>query len=422
MTVSAQPQTQTAAVAPASEAAGSAPQQVEATAPTKSSGKKRAIIGSIAAVIALAGTGYWLYERQFEETDDAQIDANISNISPRVSGTVTAVHVIENQRVKAGDVLAELDPRDLQVAVELAKAQVAEADAQLKVEDPSVSITETSNKTTVATSGSDIASAQAAVEQARKSVDQLAAQLAQAQANDKDAQLEKQRAKQLIDQGAISKSQYDQQAAQADASAANVDALRQALEAAQAGVGEQAARLNSTQSRLAEAKANAPRQLDARKASVAWREASLDAAKAQLAQAELNLAYATILAPVNGIVGKKSVALGDHVAPGQEIIALVQTDDVWVTANFRETQLRKIHPGLEATVHVDSIDADLHGVIESIGGATGSRYSVLPPENASGNYVKVVQRIPVRIKIDPPNQPGVDRLRPGMSVEPKVRL
>jgi len=386
------------------------------------SGTKKVAIFAVLGAIVLTGTGYWLYERRFEDTDDAQIDANISNISPRVNGTVTAVHVIENQRVKAGDVLVELDPSDLRVAVELAKAQVDEAEAQLKVEDPSVSITETSNKTSVATSGSDLASAQAAVSQAHKSVDQLAAQLVQAQANDKDVQLEKQRAKQLIDQGAISQSQYDQQSTQAAASSANVEAIHQALEAARAGVGEQDAHLASTQSRLAEVKANAPRQLETRQASVRWRQASLDAAKAQLAQAELNLTYATIVSPVSGIVGKKSVALGDRVAPGQEIIAVVDTDNVWVTANFRETQLRKMHPGLEASLHVDAIDADLHGVIESIGGATGSRYSVLPPENASGNYVKVVQRIPVRIKFDPPNQNGVDRLRPGMSVEPKVRL
>jgi membrane fusion protein, multidrug efflux system len=289
------------------------------------------------------------------------------------------------------------------------------------VEDPSVSITEMSNRTTVATSGADIASAHAALAQSKKSLDQLAAQLVQAQANNKDAQVEKARAEQLIKQGAITQSELDQRTAAADGSAANVDALRQALEAARAGVGEQEARLSSTQSRLAEIKANAPRQLETRRASVLWRQASLDAAKAQLAQAELNLSYAKIVSPVSGVVGKKAVSVGDHVAPGQEIMAIAETDNVWVTANFRETQLRQVHPGLLASVHVDSLDGDLHGTVESIGGATGSRFSVLPPENASGNYVKVVQRIPVRIKLDP-GQPGMERLRPGMSVEPKVRL
>ena len=387
----------------------------------KPGGRKRAIFIVIGALVVTGGVSYWLYNRQFEETDDAQIDANISNVSPRVTGTITGVYVVENQRVKVGDLLADIDPRDLSVAADLAKAQVAEAEAQLKVEDPSVFITEMTNKTTVATSGSDLASAQAAVAQARKLVDQLAAQLAQAQANDKNAQIERKRASDLIKEGAITQSEYDQKSAAADASSANVDALRQALEAARAGIGEQDARLASMQSRLVEARANAPKQLETRRASVIWRQAALDAARAQLEQAELNLSYAKLVSPVTGIVGKKSVAVGDHVAPGQELLAIVQTDDVWVTANFRETQLRKMHPGLLATVHVDAIDADLHGSVESIGGATGSRYSVLPPENASGNYVKVVQRIPVRIKLDP-GQPGADRLRPGMSVEPKVKL
>jgi membrane fusion protein (multidrug efflux system) len=411
--------------APAAPGADPVPPGATDAAPAEAAkgSRKKVVIGAVvAATVALGGTGYWLYERQFEDTDDAQIDANISNVSPRVSGTVTAVRVVENQQVKAGDVLAEIDPGDLKVAVQLAKAQVAEADAQLRAEDPSVSMTETTNKTTVATSGSDIASASAGVAQARKSLDQLASQLTQAEASDRDAQLERKRAKQLIDQRAIPQAEYDKAVAAAEASAAHVEGIRHALEAGNAGVGEQEARLATTRSRLAEAKANAPRQLETRQAAVLWRQASLDAAKAQLAQAELNLSYAKVVSPIDGIVGKKAVALGDHVAPGQEIIAVVQTADVWVTANFRETQLTKMHPGLGVTVHVDAIDADLHGVVDSIGGATGSRYSVLPPENASGNYVKVVQRIPVRIRFDPHGQAGRERLRPGMSVEPKVRL
>jgi membrane fusion protein (multidrug efflux system) len=418
MTTSSPSQDAPVAIA-ARPSAHSAPPPAEVA--TKAPGRKRIIGLAVVVVVALAGTAYWAYERQFEDTDDAQIDANISNLSPRVTGTISAVNVIENQRVKVGDVLAEIDPRDLQVAVDLASAQVAEAEAQLKAEDPSVSITEMSNKTTVATSGADLASAQAALAQAKKSVDQLAAQLVQAQANDKNVQVEKQRAELLIKQGAITQSEYDQRSAAADASSANVDALRQALEASRAGVGEQDARLSSTQSRLAEIKANAPRQLETRRASVLWREASLNAAKAQLAQAQLNLSYAKIVSPIAGVIGKKAVAVGDHVAPGQELLAISETDDVWVTANFRETQLRKVHPGQSVQVHIDALDADLHGVVESIGGATGSRYSVLPPENASGNYVKVVQRIPVRIKLDP-GQAGMDRLRPGMSAEPQVKL
>jgi membrane fusion protein (multidrug efflux system) len=373
------------------------------------------------AVVAVAAAIYWAYERQFEETDDAQVDANISNLSPRVSGTIAAVHVVENQAVKTGELLAEIDPRDLQVALDLAKAQVAEAEAQLAVEDPSVPITEMANQTTVATSGADLASAVASLAQAKSAVDEVAAQLTQAEANDKNAQVEKRRGAELIGQNAITSSDYDKRTSAAAASSANVEALRQAVEAARAGVREKEARLASTQSRLTEIKANAPRQLATRRASVLVRQAALSAAKAQLAQAELNLSYTRITSPVAGIVGKKAVDVGDHVSPGQEILAISQNENPWVTANFRETQLRQMHPGQSVKVHVDAIDADLHGLVESIGGATGSRYSVLPPENASGNYVKVVQRIPVRIKLDP-GQPGLDRLRAGMSVEPKVRL
>jgi membrane fusion protein (multidrug efflux system) len=378
------------------------------------------VIGAL-AVVVIGAVSYWFYERQFEDTDDAQIDATISNVSPRVAGTIKSVFVLDNQRVKVGDPLAEIDDADLQVAVALARAQVAQAEAQLEVEDPTVPITETSNKTLLTSTSSDLASAQAAVSMAKKQTDELTAQIAQAQANDKNAQIEKRRADELIAQGAITQSEHDQRTSAAEASAANVQALRQAYEAAREGVAEKQATMSATVSRVSEAKLNAPRQVEARRASVVWRQASLDAAKAQLSQAELNLGYAKILAPVAGIVGKKSIAVGDHVAPGQELMAISQIDRVWVTANFRETQLAKIHPGLGATVHVDAIEADLHGTIESIGGATGSRYSVLPPENASGNYVKVVQRVPVRIALDP-GQPGIDLLRPGMSVEPKVKL
>jgi membrane fusion protein, multidrug efflux system len=388
----------------------------------KASAQRRWVIRGLAvAVVASVATAYWAYERQFEETDDAQVDADISNLSPRVSGTVVAVYVIENQTVKAGDPVADLDPHDLQVAVDLARAQVAEAQAQLEVEDPSVPITEMANQTTVATSGADMASAQASLARARSTVEQVSAQLVQAEANDKNAQVEKRRATELVAQAAITQADFDRRTSEAAASSANVEALRQGVEAARAAVREQEARLQTTQSRLSEIRANAPRQLATRRASVEMRRAALDAAKAQLAQAELNLSYAKIIAPVAGIVGKKAIAVGDRVAPGQEVLAISQNQSPWITANFRETQLKAMHPGQSVDVHVDSIDVELHGTVESIGGATGSRFSVLPPENAAGNYVKVVQRIPVRIKLDP-GQPGIERLRAGMSVEPKVRL
>jgi membrane fusion protein (multidrug efflux system) len=398
-----------------------APQAATAAARANAPSRKRFIALGVVAVVACAGVAYWAHSRHFVETDDAQIDGNISNVSPRVSGNVTGVYVVENQRVKEGDVLAEIDPVDLKIAVDEARAAVAQAQAQLESEDPSVPIVEATNKSAVLTAQSDLSAAAAGLSAAKKDVEQLTAQLAQAQANNRIAQLDKERSEKLVAQGAVSQSDYDTRLNTAQASAAAVDALQQSLAAARDRVLQQQAQIGAVQSHLVEVQSNAPRQVATRQASVTFRRASLELAKAQLAQAEQNLSYAKILAPISGVVAKKSIALGDHVSPGQQVVAISQVDDLYVTANYRETQLEIMKPGQPAEVHVDALGLDFHGSVESLGGATGSRLSVLPPENASGNYVKVVQRIPVRIKLDP-NQPGADRLRIGMSVEPSVTV
>jgi membrane fusion protein, multidrug efflux system len=391
------------------------------TAPRSRVSRRFATLIGVGLVLISSAVSYWLYSKQFEETDDAQIDGNISDVSPRISGSVSAVSVVENQAIKTGDLMAEIDPTDLQIAVDQARAQVAQAEAQLQAEDPTVPITLASNESALSSAKSDVAAAQAALAAARKEVAQLTAQLAQAQANDRTAQLERQRSEKLIAEGAVSQSDYDTRSNAAAASTAAVDALQQSLAAANDRVAQQQAQLVALNSHFVEVQSNAPRQIATRRASVVWRQASLDLAKAQLAQAEKNLSYARILSPVTGIVAKKSVAIGDHVAPGQNIFAISETDSLWVTANYRETQLEGMHPGQAVSVHVDALGITLHGSVESIGGATGSRLSVLPPENATGNYVKVVQRIPVRIKLDA-GQAGFDRLRIGMSVEPKVTV
>jgi membrane fusion protein (multidrug efflux system) len=406
-----------AAPAPAASAAGAA----GAATPAAKASRRRQVLLFAGLLVAASAAAYWLHARHFEETDDAQVDGTISNVSPRTTGTVSAVYVIENQSVKAGDVLAELDPADLQIAVAQARAQVAQAQAQLEAEDPSVPITMASNESAVASSESDLAGARAALSAARKEVEQLTAQLAQAVANDRTAQLEQERSQKLVAQGAVSQSDYDTRSNAAAASAANVEALRQSLDAARDRVAQQRSQLAAIESHLTELRSNAPRQVETRKASVVVRRAALDLAKAQLDQAERNLSYAKILAPVAGIVAKKSIAVGDHVAPGQQVVAIAQTEGLYVTANYRETQVESMQVGDHASVHVDALGVDLEGAVESLGGATGSRLSVLPPENASGNYVKVVQRIPVRIRIDP-GQAALDRLRIGMSVEPQVRV
>jgi membrane fusion protein (multidrug efflux system) len=331
------------------------------------------------------------------------------------------VYVIENQSVKEGDVLAEIDPTDLRIAVVQAKAQLAQTQAQLEAEDPNVPITAASNVSATSTAQSDLAAAEAALSAARTEVAQYSSQIVQAEANDREAEIERTRSEKLVAQGAVSQADVDQRENAAAATAANLDALKHSLDGAKARVAQQQAQLVALQSRLVEVKSNAPRQIATRKASVVFRQAAYDLADAQLAQAEKNLSYTRILAPVTGIVAKKSVAVGDYISPGQQIVAIAQTEGLYVTADYRETQLEHIAPGQPATIHVDALGLDLRGSVESLGGATGSRLSVLPPENATGNYVKVVQRIPVRVKIDP-GQAGMDRLRIGMSVDPEVTV
>jgi membrane fusion protein (multidrug efflux system) len=389
-----------------------------APAPKKS---RRPILFVILGVVALGILIYWLRGRNFEDTDNAQIDGNISNIGPRVTGTVTNVYVIENQPVKAGDPLLEIDPTDLTVAVAQAKASVAQAEAQLQAEDPTVSITETSNTAAVAGASSEMLSASAGLSAAQKDVEQLTARLASAEGNARLAEIERKRGEELAKAQAIPRADLDRRLTTAETAQAEVQAARQALASAKQRISQQEAQLGATKSRLQEVRKNAPRQVETRKASVQFRQANLDLARAQLAQAELNLSYAKVRTPVGGVVAKKGVNVGDHVAPGQQLVAVVQTGDLWVTANFRETQIEHMRVGMPVRVHVDALDVDYNGTIESLGGATGSRLSVLPPENASGNYVKVVQRIPVRIRLDP-GQDGFERLRPGMSVEPRVRI
>jgi len=364
-------------------------------------------VAAAVALVLAAVLAWWLYARRFEDTDDAQADANISAISPRISGTVVAVHVVDNQSVKAGDLLVELDRSDLEVAVAQAKAAVAQAEAAYQAESPSVSITETSNRASLTNADAELANAQADLEAAERDLDQ-------AEANNRYAQLQRDRAEKLLASAAASQAEFDRQSSAADAGEATVKAARKRVD-------QRRARLATAQARLRETRLNAPRQLVSREAELQVRKASLELARAQLKQAELNLGYAGIVAPVAGIVGKKSVNIGDRVQPGQQLLAVTQTDEMWITANFRETQIEQLRSGQSATVHVDAIGRDYRGTVESFGGATGSRYSLLPPENASGNYVKVVQRIPVRIRLEP-GQAEMDRLRPGMSVEPKVRV
>jgi membrane fusion protein, multidrug efflux system len=401
--------------------AGGARPSGEAPAPQKKPSKRRSIVLAVGLIAALGAGGYYLHSRQYEDTDDAQVDADISNVSPRVAGTLTAVYVEDNQRVKTGDLLAKIDPADYEVALTQAQAELAQAEAAVRAENPSVSITETSNQTALSSAQADLASAGSGRLAAEREVKQLTAALAQAKANALTANQNKARDKRLVESGSISQAQFDTVSNSADAANAQVDSVSASLAAAKARVAQAVSRITAARATLNDVQQNAPLQVDVRKASVNGREAALALAKARLDQAQLNLKYTKIVAPVSGVIGRKAMSVGDHVAPGQDIVAIVQVGRLWITANFRETQLRRMHPGQPATVHVDATDQDFRGSVESVGAATGARFSLFPPENASGNFVKIVQRIPVRIRLDP-NQPGLDRLRPGMSVEPEVKV
>jgi membrane fusion protein (multidrug efflux system) len=400
--------------------------QPAAAIPTANAGRRSRVVTILVLLAVLAGAGVgamqlWGYLDSYESTDDAQIEGHLNGISSRISGTVTAVHFENNQKIAAGEVLVELDPRDYRVSLEQAKASLGLAASQLTAERPNVPIIQTSNESVVATSEANISQAEAAVAQAERDYDAVIADLRQAEANNTRAQADEARYRGLVEKEEISKTLYDQKLADAKADEAAVESKRASSEAARRVIAQRQASLLAARTHLSEAVQNNPRQLLLREATVQMRQANIAVFKSQVDQAELNLSYTRIIAPVGGIAGKKSVEVGEQLRPGQQLLAISQTDEVWVTANFKETQLKRMRPGKTVSVSVDALDRKFDGLIESMPGATGAVYSVLPPENATGNYVKVVQRLPVRIRLKR-DQPGLDLLHPGMSVEPVVRV
>lgn len=386
-------------------------------------GRRRAftIFFVVLLAIGVAGLAYWLHVRQFESTDDAEVDAHLNPISSRIDGTITKVYVDDNQTVKVGDPLVDLDPRDFQVALDQARAQLAQARNMVVAQRPNVPITQVENVTNISTGEADVANAQAALGAAERDRESAAAKLAESEANNAKAQADLERYKLLIAKDEVSRQEYDQVVATAKSQSAAVAANRASVESAGQIVDQKRAQLAQAESRLAQYRRIAPEQVAIRRATVESEQASAQNAAAQVELAQLKLDYTHIAAPVAGIVMRRSAEVGSHISAGQALLTIVQIGDVWVTANYKETQLRKIRPGQPATIHVDALDRDFEGYVENIGGSTGSVASVLPPENATGNYVKVVQRIPVRIYFKP-NQSGLDRLRPGMSVEPHIRV
>ncbi|HUA00407.1 MAG TPA: HlyD family secretion protein [Candidatus Aquilonibacter sp.] len=379
----------------------------------------RARMFLIAAVLVVLVGGFfaWRYFSSYESTDDAQVDGHLMPLSARISGYVSVVNVDDNQAVHAGDVLVEIDPRDYQTALDQARANLASAEATARSLNINVPVTSVTTTSQVSSSEADIEDAQAGIVAARQQYDAAQAQLAQAQANNQKAQNDLVRYKQLVDKQEISQQLYDQAFAAAASGTASVEAAKANVTAADQQITQARARLASAQASYRSSQTG-PQQVASTRARALSAQADVQQKQAALEQAELNMQYTKLRAPVDGVV-QKNVEVGMNVQPGQQLLTIVPLSDVWVTANFKETQLKYMRPGQSAEIKVDANGRTYRGHVDSIAGSSGARLSLLPPENATGNYVKVVQRIPVKIVLDP-GQNKDDYLRLGMSVEPKV--
>ncbi|HWF37067.1 MAG TPA: HlyD family secretion protein [Candidatus Acidoferrales bacterium] len=372
----------------------------------------------IAAIFVLVG-GYFAYRyfSSYESTDDAQIDGHLMPVSARIPGYITKVKVDDNQYVHQGDVLAEMDPRDYQVAVEKAQADLTDAEATARSLNINVPITSVSTTSQVSASQADVENAQAGIDAAQQQFDAAQAQLTQAEANNVKAQADLARYKQLVDKQEISRQLYDTAVAQASVSSAAVAAAKSSASAAEQQIHQARAKLLQAQANLRSSQTG-PQQVAQTRARAQSALATVQQKQAALDQAKLNLSYTQIKAPMEGIV-TKNAEVGMNVQAGQQLFDVVPLNDVWVTANFKETQLKYVRPGEFAEVSVDATGRKYKAHVDSISGSSGARLSLLPPENATGNYVKVVQRIPVKL-VFAPGQDNDHRLRLGMSCEPKV--
>ena len=392
----------------------------------------RILIGVVVLVAIGVGVWWWIAAGR-ESTDDAQVDAHITPIASRVGGTVLHVPVEPNQEVEAGAVLVEIDKRDYEVARERARAELADAEAVAVAAKASVPITSTTASSNVTTARGGVEQADSSYLEAQQAVEVARTRLSTAQAREREAEANSLKATRDVERlkPLLAKDEIAQQ--QFDAAVAAAAANKAATESAQAQVKEAELGIRVAESRLAQAgvgrqQASAglktaqtgPEQVTASRARADAADAKVRQNKAMVKQAELNLEYTTVKAPIKGIVSRKSVETGQVIQPGQPLMTIIPLDRVWVTANFKETQLANMRPGQRVKIEVDAYDGrEFSGKVESLAAATGSRFSLLPPDNATGNYVKVVQRVPVRILLDEGQDPE-QLLRPGMSVVPTV--
>src|SRR5580692_196413 len=403
--------------APTTQNAASAPRASRGY--TRSKSRRNTSLVIAALVLIVGGVFLWRYLGSYESTDDAQVDVHLSPVSARISGYVIRVNVGDNQWVQKGDVLVEIDPKDYEVAVEQAQANLASAEATAESLNITVPITSVSTSSQLSFSASDVQNASAGISAAEAQLVAAHAQLEQAEANDVKAQDDLVRYKALVDKREVSDQIYDQALAAAKASTASVAAGHANEAPAQQAV-------KQSRDRLAQSEANqrsaetAPQQVSSSQARARAAVADMQQKRAALEQAQLNLAYTKIVAPVTGEV-TKTVVVGLNVQPGQQLLTVVPLEEIWITANFKETQLRRMRVGQRAKIQVDSTGKTFKGHVDSIAGATGPTFSLLPPENATGNYVKIVQRVPVKIVLDAGENSNRE-LRPGMNVVPNVYL
>jgi membrane fusion protein (multidrug efflux system) len=390
----------------------------------QTNGSRTFVVIGVVLLLVLGAIFFYWRSTFVEDTDDAQVDGNLYQISSRVSGQVVKVTVDDNQTVQAGQLLAQIDPTDYQVALDQAQANLASAQAEFAQATVNVPITQVNVGTVVSTTASDVKGSTDLIAQAEKQVEAVSARVDEAKANARKAQADVDRYTPLVEKDVISKQQYDAAVAAAAASKAAVAEAEASVLAQQNAVSSARQRLAQAEAQSSQSVKNGPGQVRVEQSRAEAAEAAIQQAQAKVEQARLNLSYTRITAPVAGIVNKKNVEVGANLAAGQDLMTIIPLTDLWVTANFKETQLTHMRAGQKVTIKVDAYGGrKFSGKVTQVGGATGSMLSLFPPENATGNYVKVVQRLPVRIDFTNLRQEDGDYvLRPGLSVTPVVEV
>jgi membrane fusion protein (multidrug efflux system) len=401
--------------------------------PIRKRSNRNLIIAGALLLLVAAGLYLWIGSWNRVSTDDAQVDGHIIPVSSKIYGNVVEVLVNDNQAVKQGQVLVRLDPRDYQAKVSQASAAVGVAESQARGASVGVPLTRETTLSGTSSAEEQVKASQADYDEAKaeyaraanSDIEVARSNVDSAQATSDRAQADLNRMRPLADKEEISRQQFDSYLAAARVAESELKAAKDKLAAATQEAETKRAGMLASQARIGQARAGvtqaqaAQKQVDVRVADLASASANIEQARANLEAAQLNLSYTTIVAPADGVVTKKSVEVGQVLQPGQGLLMLVPLNDVWVTANYKETQLRDVLPGQKAEVKVDLTGKTYPGRVDSIASATGTKMSLLPPENATGNYVKVVQRIPVKILLDP--IPGGNSiLRPGMNVEATI--